>query len=91
MEQQNSSKPVKKLRVGTITSAVFKNEAEVNGQTVVRYSAQIQKQYRKNDGTWHTTNSFFQQDLPKLQLVAAKTFEFLALKESADIEESVPI
>jgi len=92
MSQQNNSKPVKKFRVGGgITSAIFRNETEVKGQTVVRLSAQIKKQFRKEDGTWHETNVYFPEDLPKLGLIVAKSFEFISLKESKDAEESVPI
>lgn len=92
MSQQNSSKPVKKFRVGGgITSAIFRNEKDVNGDIVVRFSAQIKKQFRKDDGTWQETNVYFPEDLPKIILVAQKTFEFIALKESKDADEAVPI
>jgi hypothetical protein len=92
MEQQNNSKPVKKFRVGGgITSAIFRNEKEVDGQTVIRHSAQIKKQFRKDDGTWQDTNVYFSDDLPKLILVAQKAFEFISLKESKDAEESIPV
>ena len=91
MSQQNNSKPVKKFRVGGgITSAIFRNEKEVDGQTVVRLSAQIKKQFRKEEGTWHETNVYFPEDLPKLALVVAKSFEYISLKESKTTEEPTP-
>jgi hypothetical protein len=92
MTQQNSSKPVKKFRVGGgITSAIFRNETEKDGQTVVRLSAQIKKQFRKEDGTWQETNVYFPEDLPKLGLVVAKSFEYISLKESKDTDESMSV
>lgn len=91
MSQQNNSKPIKKFRIGSISSAIFRNETEKDRETLVRFSAQIRKQYRKDDGSWHETSTYFPEDLPKLQLVAAKSFDFISLKESKDAEESIPV
>jgi hypothetical protein len=91
MSQQNDSKPIKTFRVGSISAAVFRNETKKQGKTLVRYSAQIQKQFRKEDGSWHQTQTFFPEDLPRLQLVTAKSFEFICLKESKDSGESIPV
>jgi len=88
---QNDSKPIKTFRIGSISAAIFRNETEKKGETLVRHSAQIQKQFRKEDGSWHQTQTFFPEDLPKLQLVTAKSFEYICLKESKDAEESIPV
>jgi len=82
MSQQNDTKPVKTFRVGSISAAIFRNETEKQGEIRVRYCANIQKQFRKEDGSWHQTQTFFAEDLPKLQLVTAKSFEYISLKES---------
>ena len=51
----------------------------------------IQKQYRKEDGDYEDTPYYFLNDLPKLILVAQKAFEYIALKESKDAEEPIPV
>lgn len=81
---QQARQPVKEFRAGTIKAAVWKNETEQNGTTVVKHSVRIQKRFRNDQGEWQDSNSYFPQDLPKLQLVIAKAFEFISLKESEE-------
>lgn len=91
MSEQNKEKPIKDFRSGNIQASVWKNEVEKNGQVVVRHSVRIQKQFRKDDGDYKDTNYYFRDDLPKLILVAQKSFEFISLTESKDAEETVPV
>jgi hypothetical protein len=91
MTEQNKGKPIKDFRSGNIQASVWRNEVDKDGQTVVRHSVRIQKQFRKEDGDYQDTNYYFRDDLPKLILVAQKSFEFIALRESKDAEESVPV
>jgi hypothetical protein len=86
MSQQNNQ-PIKKFRINNISAAIFSNKIEKDGQTFTRYSVQIQKQFRRDDGSWQLTNTYFPEDLPKLQLLAAKSFEFVSLQGTQDIEE----
>ena len=94
MSEQGKDKPIKDFRAGGgIKASVWRNEVEKNGQTVVRHSVRIQKQFRKDGGDYRETDYYFRDDLPKLILVAQKAFEFIALRESKDAEEteSVPV
>ena len=89
---QEKSKPVKDFRVGTISGAIFRNEVQRDGNTVIRYSVKIQKQFRKKDEKqWQNTDYYFPEDLPKLQLVTAKCFEYISLTESKDSDEQAPV
>ena len=91
MTEQKNTAPIKVIRVGTISASVWRNEVEKNGATVVRHSVRIQKRFRQDDGEWKNTDYFFPEDLPKLQLVAAKAFEFVSLKESEDSPDQPPV
>ena len=91
MSQQNDSKPIKDFRAGGVQASVWRKEVQKDGQTVVRHSVRIQKQYRKEGGDYETTEYYFRDDLPKLILVAQKAFEFIALTASKDAEETVPV
>ena len=90
MSQQDKSKPIKDFRAGNIQASIWRNEEDKDGQTVVRHSVRIQKQYRKDDG-YQETNYYFRDDIPRLILVAQKAFEFISLGESKEAEESVPV
>jgi len=81
----------KDFRSGNIQASVWRNEADKDGQTVVRHSVRIQKQFRNDGGDYQETNYYFRDDIPKLILVAQKAFEFIALSESKESEESVPV
>lgn len=90
MTEQNN-KPVKSFKAANIEASVWRQEVERNGQIVMRHSVRIQKQYRNKDGDYEKTDYYFRDDLPKLILVAQKAFDFVALKESADTNEDIPV
>ena len=91
MTQQNNQ-PVKTFQSGPISTSVWRNEdAQQDGTTRVKHSVRFQKRFRNKDGQWQNSDYYFPEDLPKLQLVVAKAFEFISLKESKDPEESVPV
>ena len=76
--------PVEEFEAGTIRASIWRNELAQNGRTVIRYSIKIEKQYRqKQTGEWASTDQYFPEDLPKLQLVATKAFEYVSLKSSS--------
>lgn len=91
MTQQNNDKPVKSFKAANIEASVWRKEVEQNGKINVRHSVRIQKQYRNKDGDYEKTDYYFRDDLPKLILVAQKSFDFVTLKESADTGEDIPV
>ena len=91
MSQQDKSKPIKNFRSGNIQASIWRNDVDKEGQTVVRHSVRIQKQFRNDDGDYQETNYYFRDDIPRLILVAQKAFEFISLSESKEAEESMPV
>ena len=91
MTEQNKDKPIKDFRSGNIQASVWRNELKKESEIVVRYSVRIQKRFKNKEGEYENTNYFFQDDLPKLILVAQKAFEFISLTESKDAEETIPV
>ena len=90
MSQQNN-KPVKSFKAGSIEASIWKQEVEKNGQTVIRHSIKLQKQFKNDKGEWQTTDCLFPEDLSKIELVIRKSFEYVSLKESADTEAGIPV
>ena len=78
--------PVKEFRAGQIKASLWINSKDNGkGDTVQYYSVKIVKSYKpKNEDEWKTSNSYFREDLPKVQLVAAKAFEYISLTESKE-------
>jgi hypothetical protein len=88
---QQDKQPIKEFRVGSISAAIWRNEKEQDGETIVRHSVKIQKRFRKDDGTWADSDYLFPEDLPKVQLIVAESYKYISLRESKDAEESIPV
>ncbi|MBN1346684.1 MAG: hypothetical protein JXQ73_28595 [Phycisphaerae bacterium] len=56
--------PIKKFSAGTISCALWENEAKVDGRKLRIMKATIDRRYRDKDGTWKSTGSFGRSELP---------------------------
>ena len=84
MSQENT-KPVKQFRAkGNIVASIWKNEVVQDGRTQERYSVQIRKQYKKENGEYQETNRFFPDELPRLVLVAQKAYAHITIRDEID-------
>ena len=75
------NKPEKKIQVGGISATIWKNTNKVKGKDVEFTTITIDRSYKDKDEKWKTTSSMKINDLPKVELVARKAFEYLSLKE----------
>ncbi len=83
MAERAPQRPVKEFRAGPVKVAIWQNEAEQNGQPVIRHSVRIGKRYYdRQQNAWLDSEYFFVNDLPRLRMLVEKAFEFIALKES---------
>lgn len=79
-EKKTNKQPMTTFRAGGVKATVWENEIKTkDGKTIDVYSVNIDRSYKDGD-EWKTTSSFKLNDLPKVQLVAAKAYEYLALK-----------
>ena len=92
MTQQNDH-PIKEFRAsGAITAAVWRNEEnQKDGNIRVRYSVKIQKRFCDKNNNWKDSDYFFPEDLPKVELLARKAFEYITLSVNKEADETVPI
>ena len=77
-----NAKPVKKIRVGAIDAAVWKNtikQAKTDAEIVV-FSVSVERRYKNQDGEWTGTNSYRINDIPKAVLALQKAYEFMPWK-----------
>ena len=88
---QEKTKPVKAFRstTGSIELSIWKNESCKDGQTVIRHSVKVEKQY-KNGEEWQKTDYFFPDELPKLKSLLQKAYDFIMVKESQE-PENIPV
>ncbi len=82
-----SDRPVKEFRAGGVRAAIWENERGAGDARFTAHTISIERRFKDRDGLWKSTTSFRVEDLASLQLVAAKAFEFLTLKERAPQDE----
>ncbi|MBI9018553.1 MAG: hypothetical protein JEZ07_14975 [Phycisphaerae bacterium] len=71
------TKPEKEYRAGQIKTSIW---AKTNNNSRI-YSVTIQKSYQDKNNNWKHSTTFFKDDIPKLQLVLTKAYEYITLKK----------
>ena len=79
--------PEKQFRAGAVRAAIWRNEVDQNGRTVVRHSVRLTKRYCDRDGQWKDSDTLFVNDLPRARLVLDKAFEYIVLKGDHDSQD----
>lgn len=74
-------KPIRVFAAGGVRAAIWENEIEKNGQQLTTHAVQVVRTYKDGD-EFKSTSRFGLGDLPRVQLVAAKAFEFLSLRDA---------
>lgn len=80
--------PVKEFRSSALSVAIWRNESQEEGKTIVKHSVRPQKRYRDDSGTWQDSSYLFPDELPKMIMLLNKAYEFIQLKEGKDAEEA---
>ena len=79
--------PVKEYRSGALSVAIWRNETQENGKTIVKHSVRPQKRYRDDNNNWKDTCYLFPDEIPRMAMLLNKAYEFIQLKESKDAED----
>ena len=78
-----NSKPAKTFRSGKISVSIWKDEVNKDGHTVVRHSIRLQKQFQNDNDDWIDTDYYFPDELPRVEALMRKAYEFLVIKEGS--------
>jgi hypothetical protein len=92
MTQQNDkSKPIYSIRAGHVEASVWRNEFQHDGQIKTNHSIRIQKHFRKKDGSYEKTDTYFLDEIHRLITVAQRAYEYAVMTENKDPEDEVPV
>ena len=69
------STPIKKIKAGSVSAAIWENEATVNGRTIQILRATIDRRYKVSSGTWKSSSSFSRNEIPLAVYCLQKAFE----------------
>ena len=83
------AQPIWRTRAGSISCAIWENEANVNGQKRTILKATVERRYKDADGNWKSTGSFSRRDIPDVRHCLAKAFEKMTGEEQQD--DTVPV
>lgn len=72
-----NNQPIKKIKHGAVSLAVFENNFVRNGQNMKMQSASLTRNYKDKLGNWQKATSFGVNDIPKAILCLQKAYEFL--------------
>lgn len=78
----DGQKPLKTYSAGGVRATIWENKGkDKSGNEYSFHNVVIQRVYKDGD-EWKETNSFRTTDLPKVRLVAEKSFDFLSMKQT---------
>lgn len=81
--------PVRKIRAGTISCALWRNEVNVAGRTVTLLKASVERRFRDSDGVWKSSGSFSRNEIPLVIYCLTQAFDAMVKQDNAE-ETSEP-
>jgi len=78
--------PVKKFSAGSVSCAIWENEAVVNGKNVGILKATIDRRYKDKDGTWKSSGSFSRNEIPLAVFCLLKAFAAMVGEDEGEEE-----
>ena len=79
--------PIKKFSAGSVSCAIWENEANIGGRKVPILKATVERRYKDKDGQWKSTGSFSRNEIPLVQYVLGKAFEAMIEENAGDDNE----
>ena len=78
------AQPIWKTRAGSISCAIWENDANVNGQRTTLLKATVERRYKDKDGNWKSSGSFSRREIHDVRFCLAKAFEKMVGEEQQD-------
>lgn len=75
--QDASRRPAKTFRVDDCSLSLWARERNIHGETVVFYSATMERSYKDASGAWKYTRSFDADSLGKLVTLCQQASDFI--------------
>ncbi len=81
------TQPVKKIKAGTISCALWENEITVNSRTVTKLNATVERRYKDKNEQWKSSNSFGRNDIPLVIYCLERAFEVMVKEPNGQEDE----
>jgi len=77
--KNKNARPVKKFEAGGVKIAIWANHGPKGG---IFYSAKLERNYCRADGSWDVSPSYRANDIPRAITVLQKAYEYMVLSEA---------
>jgi hypothetical protein len=81
-ETASAQKPVKTIRLRGVSASIFANKAMVEGREITFHKVSVQRSYKDGDD-WKHTSSFGRDDLPVVNTVLQRAWDFILDTEAS--------
>ena len=82
------ARPLKKFRAGSVSCALWENEAKVDGKNVTMLKATIERRYKDKDGKWQSSNSVSRNEIPLAIWCLQKAFDVFIEEQNVQPESA---
>lgn len=79
--------PVKKFSAGSVSCALWENEATVNGRKMTLLKATLDRRYKDKDGQWKRSGSFGRNEIPQAIYCLLQAYAAMVSEASEEAEE----
>jgi hypothetical protein len=83
-----ATKPVKTIRLRGVSASISANQGKSDGRDITFHKVSLKRSYKDGD-EWKQTTSFSRDDLPIVNLVLKRAWEFILDTEAARGKEDV--
>ena len=80
-------KPLKEFASSSVRATIWENARESGDKKFTTHTIRVERRYKDDNDEWKGTNGFWKNDLPSVELVVRKAFEFLTAREREPQEE----
>jgi hypothetical protein len=77
-----TQQPLAKFRAGSVSCAVWENEATVNGRQIEILKATLERRFKDEKGEWKSSNSFSRNEIPLAMYCLEKAFAMMIEERS---------
>jgi len=89
MNGNTTALPVAKFKAGTVTTALWENQMNINGKTVTVLKATVQRRYKdKSSDEWKSSGSFGRNEIPLAIFCLQKALEEIIHKQNTASQNS---
>lgn len=83
MSTQANDRPIREFRSRGLKVAVWENQTEQDGQTVVQHSLTTQKRYRdRQTGEWKDSSTLFPDDILRMARLLERAYDWIEMREA---------